>query len=208
MEEAIIHAIKCRYDTTGNPEDSVPCEQIINYVINDCKIKTTANKVGRVLTELIAAKNSECPRLRNPHGDEVGKQRCGIRPREGGPVPYEPPPPPPPPPPPVAQPKQSFKPPPPPKPTFSKETEALIEKVGFDEGIDFDDDTKHENVIFYALDDYVRMKGEAKHNQKSEAIADEFRIIIHRLLEAMADAEIPLRSVLTATQESFLTKNL
>ena len=41
-----------------------------------------------------------------------------------------------------------------------------------------------------------------------EAIADEFRIIIHRLLEAMADAEIPLRSVLTATQESFLTKNL
>lgn len=105
-----------------------------------------------------------------------------------------------------AEPNESF------RPMLSKETEALMEKIAFDEGIYFEDETKHEDICSYVFDEYIQTKlhtkGESKSIEKSEAIADEFRIIIHRLLEALADAEIPLRTALTATQESFLTNNL
>ena len=82
-----------------------------------------------------------------------------------------------------------------------------------DEGIYFEEDeSKYEDICSYAFDNVASLKQKFKDvtrdNQKSEAIADEFRIIIHRLLEALADAEIPLRTALTATQESFLTNNL
>ena len=101
----------------------------------------------------------------------------------------------------------------PPTNIFTKKTEKLMMQYAEDEGIYFEEDeSKYEDICSYAFDNVASLKQKFKDvtrdNQKSEAIADEFRIIIHRLLEALADAEIPLRTALTATQESFLTNNL
>ena len=40
-----------RYEITGNEEDFVKTEEIVDYLINTCKLRVSPNKIGRVLKE-------------------------------------------------------------------------------------------------------------------------------------------------------------
>ncbi len=72
--------IKRRYDITGSEEDSASSKDLVDYIINDCKMSSLSpNKIGRMLTKLIQQINKDCKRDRNPVGEEVGKQRLGIK---------------------------------------------------------------------------------------------------------------------------------
>lgn len=72
--------IKRRYEITGSTEDATPSKDIVDYIMNECKMTSmSANKIGRMLTKMIQAKNKDCPRDRNPVGDEAGKQRLGLK---------------------------------------------------------------------------------------------------------------------------------
>lgn len=76
--------IRQRYEITGLATDSTSSKDIVSYIQNDCKLASVSpNKIGRNLTKLIAQKNKECPRERHGAGTEVGKQRLGIKLREG-----------------------------------------------------------------------------------------------------------------------------
>lgn len=72
--------IRKRYEVTGSIDDSVPSKDIVEYIINDCKMSgLSATKIGILLSKMIKKLNANCPRDRNPIGEEVGKQRLGIR---------------------------------------------------------------------------------------------------------------------------------
>lgn len=72
--------IRRKYEITGDITDSVPSSGIVDYIQNECKqTAVSSNKIGRNLTKLILLKNKDCPRDRNATGDEVGKQRLGIK---------------------------------------------------------------------------------------------------------------------------------
>jgi hypothetical protein len=72
--------IKRKYDITGLATDSVPSRDIVDYITTECKVSgLSPNKIGRLLTKIIQAVNKDCPRDRNPVGEEVGKQRQGIK---------------------------------------------------------------------------------------------------------------------------------
>jgi hypothetical protein len=72
--------IKRKYEITGDKEDSTSSKDLVDYIINECKLSSLSpNKIGRMLTKLIQAKNKDCPRDRNPVGEEVGKQRLGLK---------------------------------------------------------------------------------------------------------------------------------
>lgn len=78
--EELADMIRKRYVITGSPDDSVPTKDICDYIIEERGMNVSSNKVGRMLTTLIKAKNPNCPRDRSAVGeDEVGKQRLGIR---------------------------------------------------------------------------------------------------------------------------------
>jgi hypothetical protein len=72
--------IRRRYEITGSADDSVPSAEIVEYIQNECKLSALSpNKIGRNLTKLIQSVNKDCPRDRCALGDEVGKQRQGLR---------------------------------------------------------------------------------------------------------------------------------
>lgn len=78
--------LKRRYDITGNKDDVAPSKEIVEYIMNDCKMTSlSANKIGRLLTKLIQSKNKDCPRDRVATQSEeeekgwVGKLRQGIK---------------------------------------------------------------------------------------------------------------------------------
>jgi hypothetical protein len=71
--------IRLRYTITGNPEDSVPSSEIVDYIIKEKRMNLSGNKIGRMLTKMISAVNADCPRDRGAGVDEVGKQRLGIK---------------------------------------------------------------------------------------------------------------------------------
>jgi hypothetical protein len=73
--------IRRRYDITGLETDNVPSAEIVDYIITECRLNLSANKIGRMLSKLITAKNRDCPKDRSPRGEEVGKQRLGIKSR-------------------------------------------------------------------------------------------------------------------------------
>jgi hypothetical protein len=72
--------IRRRYEITGSTDDSAPSNEIVEYIMEECKMSSMSpNKIGRNLTKLIQSANSSCPRDRNAKGEEVGKQRLGIK---------------------------------------------------------------------------------------------------------------------------------
>ena len=73
--------IRLRYDITGLAEDSVPSKDIVEYIQKEKRMALSDNKIGRMLTKLIKAKNPELARDRNAAAGEVGKQRLGLRER-------------------------------------------------------------------------------------------------------------------------------
>jgi hypothetical protein len=81
-DDEFTDAINARYEITGAETDRVPAKDIVDYIINECRLNMSAQKIGRNLTNLIRAKNKDLsgesvnPIVKN---GEVGKQRVGIR---------------------------------------------------------------------------------------------------------------------------------
>ena len=80
-ESDFADAIRSRYDITGLETDAVSSGEIVKFIKDEQKMALSDNKIGRMLTKLIKAKNSSIARDRNPMDGEVGKQRLGIRSR-------------------------------------------------------------------------------------------------------------------------------
>lgn len=80
-ESEFAEAIRSRYEITGLETDVVPSGEIVKFIKEDQKMALSDNKIGRLITKLIKAKNPNLARDRNPMDGEVGKQRLGIRSR-------------------------------------------------------------------------------------------------------------------------------
>ena len=78
-ESEFAEAIRTRYEITGLETDVVPSGEIVKFIKDDQKMALSDNKIGRLITKLIKAKNPSIARDRNPTEDEVGKQRLGIK---------------------------------------------------------------------------------------------------------------------------------
>ena len=64
-----------RYEITGNEEDFVKTGEIVDYLINTCKLRVSPNKIGRVLKE-----RGVVIKLKNIDG--INKQlKVGVRER-------------------------------------------------------------------------------------------------------------------------------
>jgi hypothetical protein len=72
-----------RFVITGNPEDAIESKMIVDYILNDKRMRMSPVEVGRKLTAIIARRNPECPKDRTglaSRGEQRGKKyRLGIR---------------------------------------------------------------------------------------------------------------------------------